>query len=155
MNPYDIARGLHILAVIAWMAGLLFLPRLYAYDAEQAAKPEPLRTEMQTLLRAWQARLLKIILNPAAALSLIFGAWLIHLDVQMRGAGFLAEPWMVVKLAGVVLLFGWHGFLSAERKRIAAGTSTKTSRFWRMTNEIPFVLAIVMVLSVTTEWTFS
>lgn len=155
MNPYDIARGLHILAVIAWMAGLLFLPRLYAYDAEQAAKPEPLRTEMQTLLRAWQGRLLKIILNPAAALSLIFGAWLIHLDVQMRGPGFLAEPWMIAKLIGVVLLFGWHGFLSAERKRIAAGTSTRSGKFWRMTNEIPFVLAIIMVLSVTTEWTFS
>ncbi len=90
MNAYDLARGLHILAVIAWMAGLLFLPRLYAYDAEQALKPEPLKSEMQTLLRAWQARLMKIILNPAAALSLIFGAWLIHLDVQMRGASFLA-----------------------------------------------------------------
>lgn len=154
MNAYDLARGLHILAVIAWMAGLLFLPRLYAYDAEQTAKSEPLKSEMQTLLRQWQARLLKIILNPAAALSLIFGVWLIHLDVQMRGAEFLAEPWMVVKLAGVVLLFGWHGFLSAERKKIAAGTSTKTGRFWRMTNEIPFLLAIVMVISVTTEWTF-
>lgn len=155
MNAYDIARGLHILAVIAWMAGLLFLPRLYAYDAEQALKPEPLKSEMQTLLRLWQARLMKIILNPAAALALIFGAWLIHLDVQMRGAAFLAEPWMVTKLVGVVLLFGWHGFLSAQRKRIAAGTSTKSSKFWRMTNEIPFVLAIIMVLSVTTEWTFS
>ena len=155
MNAYDIARGLHILAVIAWMAGLLFLPRLYAYDAEQAGKPEPLKSEMQTMLRAWQARLMKIILNPAAALALIFGAWLIHLDVQMRGAAFLAEPWMVTKLARVVLLFGWHGFLSAERKRIAAGTSTRTGKFWRMTNEIPFVLAIIMVLSVTTEWTFS
>lgn len=152
MNAYDIARGLHILAVIAWMAGLLFLPRLYAYDAEQADKPEPLRTEMRTLLRAWQTRLLKIILNPAAALALVFGAWLIHLDIQMRGVGFLAEPWMVTKLAGVLLLFGWHGFLTIERKRIAAGVSTRTSRFWRMTNEIPFLLAIVMVLSVTTEW---
>jgi putative membrane protein len=154
MNAYDIARGLHILAVIAWMAGLLFLPRLYAYDAEQAGKSEPLKSEMQTLLRLWQARLMKIILNPAAGLALIFGAWLIHLDVQMRGAGFLAQPWMITKLVGVVLLFGWHGFLSAERKRIAAGTSTKSSKFWRMTNEIPFVLAIIMVLSVTTEWTF-
>ena len=154
MNGYDLARGLHILAVIAWMAGLLFLPRLYAYDAEQADKPEPLRSEMRSLLRQWQARLLKIILNPAALLSLVFGAWLIHLDVQMRGAEFLAQPWMIAKLIGVVLLFGWHGYLSAERKRIAAGTSTRTGRFWRMTNEIPFVLAIIMVLSVTLEWTF-
>ncbi len=154
MNPYDLARGLHILAVIAWMAGLLFLPRLYAYDAEQATKAEPLRGEMRALLRLWQVRLLKIILNPAMILAWVFGLWLIHLDVQARGAGFLAEPWMIAKLVGVFLLSGWHGFLSAERKRILAGTSKKTSRFWRMTNEVPFLLAIVMVLSVTTEWTF-
>ncbi|CAL1690195.1 hypothetical protein MMB232_00316 [Brevundimonas subvibrioides] len=154
MNLYDLARGLHILAVIAWMAGLLFLPRLYAYDAEQAGKPEPLKTEMQILLRLWQGRMLKIILHPAMGLSLIFGLWLIHLDVQARGAAFLAEPWMVAKLIGVALLLGWHFYLVAERKKILAGTSVRTSKFWRMTNEVPFVLAIVMVLSVTTEWTF-
>ncbi len=152
MNLYDLARGLHILAVIAWMAGLLFLPRLYAYDAEQQGKAEPLRGEMQSLLRAWQTRLIKIILNPAMALSWILGLWLIHLGVQARGAGFLAEPWMIAKLAGVLLLSGWHGYLSAEKKRIAAGTSVRTGKFWRLTNEVPFVLAIVMVLSVTTEW---
>ncbi len=154
MNLYDLARGLHILAVIAWMAGLLFLPRLYAYDAEQADKAEPLRTEMQTLLRAWQTRLMTIILNPAMVLAWVFGLWLIHIDVQMRGAGFLAEPWMIAKLVGVLLLSGWHGFLSAEKKRIAKGTSRKTGKFWRMTNEVPFVLAVIMVLSVTTEWRF-
>ena len=154
MNVYDLARGLHILAVIAWMAGLLFLPRLYAYDAEQNGKPEPLKSEMQALLRTWQTRLLRIILNPAMGLAFIFGFWLIHIDVQARGWAFLAEPWMVTKLVGVFLLSGWHGFLAAERKRIAAGTSTKSSKFWRMTNEIPFLLAVVMVLSVTTEWTF-
>jgi len=154
MNWYDLARGLHILAVIAWMAGLLFLPRLYAYDAEQADKAEPLRGEMRGLLRTWQRRLLKIILNPAMTLAWLFGGWLIYLDIQMRGAAFLAEPWMIAKLLGVVALSGWHGFLSAEFKRIQAGTSTKSSRFWRMTNEIPFLIAIVMVISVTTEWTF-
>lgn len=154
MNLYDLARGLHILAVIAWMAGLLFLPRLYAYDAEQADKAEPLKAEMRTLLRLWQRRMLKIILQPAMGLSLIFGLWLIHLDVQVRGAAFLGEPWMVTKLTGVALLLGWHVYLVAERRKILAGTSTRTSKFWRMTNEVPFVLAIVMVLSVTTEWTF-
>jgi len=152
MNPYDLARGLHILAVIAWMAGLLFLPRLYAYDAEQATRPEPLRGEMRALLRAWQGRLLRIILTPAMILALIFGLWLIHLGIQSRGVAFLVEPWMMVKLLGVVLLGAWHGILSAERRRIAAGTSTRSARFWRMTNEIPFALAIVMVLSVTLEW---
>ena len=154
MNLYDLARGLHILAVIAWMAGLLFLPRLYSYDAEQQARSEPLRGEMQSLLRAWQPRLVKIILNPAMVLSWVFGLWLIHLGVQSRGAAFLAEPWMIAKLSGVLLLSGWHGYLSAEKKRIAAGTSVRTGKFWRLTNEVPFVLAIVMVLSVTTEWRF-
>ena len=155
MNAYDLARGLHILAVIAWMAGMLFLPRLYAYDAEQADKPEPLRSEMRALLRLWQTRLLRIILNPAMILSLGFGAWLFWLrSGQGADWSFAHQPWMIAKLTGVVLLFGWHGFLAAQRKKIAAGTSKYSSRFWRMTNEIPFLLAIVMVLSVTTEWTF-
>jgi putative membrane protein len=156
-GAFEIVRGLHILAVIAWMAGMLFLPRLYAYDAEQAGKPEPLRGEMQTLLRQWQGRLLKIIINPAMAMTWVFGVWmiLIHVYGYREGWGFLAQPWMATKLLAVVALSGWHGFLSGELKRIAAGTSTRTGRFWRMTNEIPFVIAIVAVLSVTTQWTFN
>lgn len=154
MNWYDLARGLHILAVIAWMAGMLFLPRLYAYDAEQAGKPEPMRTEMRALLRTWQRRLLKIIVNPAMGAAWIFGLWLIHLDVQARGWAFLAEPWMIAKLLGVFALSGWHGFLAKQFRLIQADAGTKSARFWRMTNEIPFLIAIVMVLSVTTEWRF-
>ena len=154
MNAYDLARGLHILAVIAWMAGMLFLPRLYAYDAEQNAKPEPLRSEMLGLLRLWQTRLLRIIVNPAMILAFVFGGWLLWLR-SGEGAdwGFAHQPWMVAKLAGVLLLSDWHGFLAGQRKKIAAGTSKYSARFWRMTNEIPFVIAIVMVLSVTMEWT--
>ena len=154
-GAFEIVRGLHILAVIAWMAGMLFLPRLYAYDAEQAGKAEPLRGEMQALLRQWQRRLLKIIINPAMAMTWVFGVWmiLIHVYGYGEGWGFLAQPWMATKLLAVVALSGWHGFLSGELKRIAAGTSTRTGRFWRMTNEIPFVIAIVAVLSVTTQWT--
>ncbi|QQQ17581.1 CopD family protein [Brevundimonas vitis] len=153
MSAYDLARGLHILAVIAWMAGLLFLPRLYAYDAEQADKPEPLRTQMRSLLQTWQQRLSGIILGPAMGAAWLFGGWLIWLDGTARGWSFLLEPWMIAKLAGVLALTGWHGFLTAEGRRVRAGTSVRTGRFWRMTNEIPFVIAIVMVLSVTTEWT--
>ena len=155
MSLYELTRGLHILAVIAWMAGLLFLPRLFAYDAEQASKPEPLRSEMQSLLRLWQQRLLRIILNPAMVLAWGFGGWLIWIR-SGDGAdwSFLHQPWMIAKLAGVVALTGWHHYLMAERKRIEAGTSVRTGRFWRMTNEIPFLLAVVMVLSVTLEWSF-
>ncbi len=151
---FEIVRGLHILAVIAWMAGLLFLPRLYAYDAEQADKAEPLRSEMRSLLHPWQTRLLKIILNPAMTAAWIFGGWLIGIHVSNQGWGFLAQPWMITKLLGVIALSGWHGFLAGELKRVQAGTSTRTGRFWRMTNEVPFLLAIIMVLSVTTEWQF-
>lgn len=153
MNGYDLIRGLHILAVIAWMAGMLFLPRLFAYDAEQNGKPEPLRSEMQGLLRLWQLRLLRIIINPAFILAFVLGCWLFWIR-SGDGAdwSFAAQPWMIAKLTGVVLLGWWHGFLAGERKKIAAGTSTRTGRFWRMTNEIPFLIAIVMVLSVTTEW---
>ncbi len=153
MTLYDLARGLHILAVIAWMAGLLFLPRLYAYDAEQGDKTEPLKSEMRALLRTWQRRLLKIILNPAMGVSWALGLWLLWIR-SGDGAdwSFVPRPWMVAKLAGAIALSGWHGYLAAEYRRIQAGTSARTGRFWRMTNEIPFLIAIVMVLSVTLEW---
>ena len=153
---FNIVRGLHILAVIAWMAGMLFLPRLYAYDAEQAGKSEPLRSEMRGLLRLWQRRLLKIIINPSMNAAWIFGAWLVLIHVYGfgEGWGFLLMPWMATKLVAVVALSGWHGFLAGEFRRIQAGTSTRTSRFWRMTNEIPFLIAIVAVLAVTTEGVF-
>lgn len=152
---FNIVRGLHILAVIAWMAGMLFLPRLFAYDAEQTGKAEPLRSEMRNLLRTWQGRLLKIIINPAMTAAWVFGVWLIAIHIYGfgEGWGFLAQPWMAAKLLAVVALSGWHGFLSGEFRRIQAGTSVRSGRFWRMTNEIPFLIAIVAVLSVTTEWT--
>ena len=152
---FNIVRGLHILAVIAWMSGLLFLPRLYAYDVEQNGKPEPLRSEMQGLLRTWQGRLLGIILGPAMGAAWVFGVLLFWLRSGNGGDwSFAHQPWMIAKLAGVIALSGWHGFLAGERKKIVAGTSTRTGRFWRMTNEIPFLIAIIMVLSVTTEWAF-
>ena len=155
-DTFNIVRGLHILAVIAWMAGMLFLPRLYAYDAEQADKAEPLRSEMQALLREWQRRLLKIIVNPAMVAAWVFGVWMIAFHVYGFGEGwaFLARPWMATKLLAVVALSGWHGFLAGEFRRIGAGTSVRSGRFWRMSNEIPFLIAVVAVLSVTTEWTF-
>jgi putative membrane protein len=100
-------------------------------------------------------RLLRIIINPAMILAFVFGGWLLWLR-SGEGADWsvVHQPWMIAKLAGVLALSAWHGFLAGERKRILAGTSVRTGRFWRMTNEIPFLIAIVMVLSVTIEWTF-
>ena len=150
MNTYDLARGLHILAVIAWMAGLLYLPRLYAYHAKAAPGGE-LDQTFQTMER----KLLKIIMNPAMIAAWVFGLWLFWLR---SGSGadwsFAHQPWMIAKIAGILFLTGWHHHLAKAGKRFAAGTNRRSERYWRMTNELPFIAAIVMVLSVTLEWTF-
>ena len=147
VRHYDLLRGLHIIAVIAWMAGLLYLPRLFAYHT--AATPG---SEMDLTFRTMEAKLLRIIMNPAFALAFVFGLTLIWVDGHIRGWGFLAQPWMVVKLAGVLFLTGWHHYLAIARKAFAEGRNRRSGRFWRMTNELPFLAAIVMVLAVTTEF---
>ena len=83
------------------------------------------------------------------------GLALIWYDGTRRlGWGFLAEPWMIVKLGGVAFLGYWHGFLASARKKIAAGERPRTAKFWRATNELPFLAAILMVLAVTLEFKF-
>jgi putative membrane protein len=151
MNLYDLLRGLHIIAVIAWMAGVLYLPRLYAYHTETA----PPGSEFDGHFKVWEAKLLRIIVNPAMILAFALGLALIWFDGTRRlGWDFLLQPWMIVKLAGVVFLGWWHGFLARARKQIAAGERPHTAKFWRMTNELPFLAAIVMVLAVTLEFRF-
>lgn len=144
---YDLLRGLHILAVIAWMAGLLYLPRLYAYHT--SATPG---SEMDLTFRTMEVKLLRIIMNPAMIAAWIFGAALVWADAQARGWGFLLQPWMVVKSAGVLFLTGWHAYLAVARRAFAEGRNRRSNRFWRMTNELPFLAAIVMVLAVTLEF---
>ncbi|MDB5466519.1 MAG: hypothetical protein JWQ46_1281 [Phenylobacterium sp.] len=144
---YDLWRGLHILAVIAWMAGLLYLPRLFAYHTKATAG-----SEMDLTFQTMEAKLLGIIMNPAMIAAWIFGLTLIWVDGHIRGWEFLGQPWMVTKLAGVLFLTGWHAYLSRARRAFAAGRNTRSNKFWRMTNELPFLAAIVMVLAVTTEF---
>ena len=147
VGHYDLLRGLHILAVIAWMAGLLYLPRLFAYHAN--AQPG---SELDETFRVMERKLMKIIMNPAFVATWVFGLTLIWVDGHMRGWGFLAQPWMIVKLAGVVVMTGWHHYLGVARKAFAAGRNRRSNKFWRMTNELPFLAAIAMVLAVTTEF---
>jgi putative membrane protein len=144
---YDLLRGLHILAVIAWMAGLLYLPRLYAYHA--VATPG---SEMDATFQVMELKLLRIIMTPAMLASLVFGLLLIWADSEIRGWAFLLQLWMVTKLLGVVFLLGWHGFLAGARRAFAQGRNHRSGKFWRMTNELPFIAAIIMVLSVTLEF---
>lgn len=154
---YDLVRGLHILAVIAWMAGLLYLPRLYAYHA--AATPG---SETATTFETMERKLLQIIMNPAMIVAWLLGLWLIWFGSERffdaaigRWAAigaFLAQPWMLAKLSGVLFLTGWHHYLALARKAFARGENKRSNRFWRMVNELPFLAAIVMVLAVTTEF---
>ena len=148
MNYYDLVRGLHIIAVIAWMAGMMYLPRLFAYHA--AAAPG---SEMDKTFQTMELKLYRIIMGPAMVGAFLLGLLLIWIDGTARlGWDFLAKPWMVTKLAGVVFMLGWHHFLGASRKRFAAGTNQRSARFWKMTNELPFIAAIIMVIAVTTEF---
>lgn len=147
LSLYDLARGLHILAVIAWMAGLLYLPRLFAYHTRAEVG-----SEMDATFQVMERKLLKIIMNPAFFAVWGLGLWLVWLR-SGEGAdwSFLHTPWMLAKLAGVLFLSGWHHYLAIARKRLAAGARTRSERYWRMTNELPFLAAIVMVLAVTLE----
>lgn len=149
MNWYDLVRGLHIIAVIAWMAGIMYLPRLFAYHADAAPG-----SELDQTFQVMELKLYRIIMGPAMVAALLLGLALIWIDAtQIRGGwGFLAKPWMVTKLFGVIFLLGWHHFLGASRKRFAAGTNKRPARFWKMTNELPFIAAVVMVIAVTTEF---
>ena len=144
---YDLLRGLHILAVIAWMAGLLYLPRLYAYHAVASVG-----SEMDATFQVMEVKLLRIIMTPAMIASLVFGALLIWADIEIRGPRFLLEPWVLTKLGGVIFLLGWHGFLASARRAFVEGNNQRSGKFWRMSNELPFIAAVVMVLAVTLEF---
>lgn len=145
---YDLFRGLHIISVIAWMAGMMYLPRLFAYHAEA-----PVGGEMDKTFQTMELKLYRIIMGPAMVATWLFGLGLIYIDGSQRlGWGFLHTPWMMSKLAGIIFLTAWHHVLGAARKKYVAGTNTRTARFWKMTNELPFIAAIIMVIAVTTEF---
>ena len=145
---YDLLRGLHILAVIAWMAGLLYLPRLFAYHAKAAAG-----SELDTTFQTMERKLLRIIMNPAMAVAWVLGLSLLWVRSDgLRDGTVLTAGWLHVKLAGVVALTVWHHYLGRARRAFVEGRNARSERFWRATNEIPFLLAIVMVLAVTLEF---
>jgi putative membrane protein len=140
----NVVKGLHIIAVIAWMAGLLYMPRLFVYHTR--ASPG---SEMDETFKVMERKLETVIMTPAMIAVMVLG---LSMVAFVDGAGVLARPWMMVKLLGVACLAAWHVYLCRARRLFAAGRQTRGERFWRLTNELPMLAAIVVVLSVTTKF---
>lgn len=130
-------RSFHVIAVIAWMAALLYLPRLYVYHCETRSG-----SESSERFKIMERRLLKFIATPAMLAALLFGV----LMILTPGAIDWSAPWWWIKLAGVILLFGFHGACSAWRRAFLDDRNVKPQRFYRIVNEVPTVLMIVIVI---------
>jgi protoporphyrinogen IX oxidase len=140
METYLLIKALHIIAFTSWMAGMFYLPRLFAYHANA-----PKGGELSETLKIMERRLLRIIINPAMILTWGFGIWLVILTgYGAPGTG----GWLHAKLALVFLLSGLHGFLAGARKRFARDENTRSARFYKILNEVPTVMFIAIVLLV-------
>lgn len=135
---YDWVKALHVIAVMAWMAGMLYLPRLFVYHATAVQGGE-----LSETLKVMERRLLRAIINPAMIATFVFGGWMLYLDPAL-----LALPWMHAKLALVVVMTGLHGALARWRKAFAADANRHSARFFRIMNEVPTLLLIGIVILV-------
>jgi protoporphyrinogen IX oxidase len=141
---YLVTKSLHVVAVIAWMAGLFYLPRLYVYHAEQVEAG----TRTDGMFVTMERRLLKAIMNPSMIATWIFGLALVFTP----GIVDWAAVWPWTKAASVLLMTGFHGWLAARRKDFAAGQNRRSGRTFRLMNEVPTVLLLVIVFSVILKW---
>jgi putative membrane protein len=132
---YLIIKALHIIAMVAWMAGMFYLPRLYVYHAET----EP-GSETSETFKVMEHRLLRIIINPAMIATWVFGLVLMFGFIDWRSAG-----WLHAKIALVILLTIFHILLARWRKDFAADRNRRSSRYYRIANEIPTLLLIFIV----------
>ena len=134
---YGYTKSIHVISVIAWMVSLLYLPRLYVYHCDTVAG-----SESSERFKVMEYRLLRFIATPAMLAALLFGVLL----VLTPGVVDWSAPWWWVKLAGVFLLFGFHGACSGWRRAFLDDRNVKPQRFYRMANEVPTVLMIVIVV---------
>ena len=138
LAPYLLyTKSFHVIAVIAWMAGLFYLPRLYIYHCE-VARGSPSSERFKVMER----RLLKQITTPAMIATWTFGILL----VLTPGAVDWGATWWQVKLTGVILMSGFHGALSKWRRDFLEDRNTRPQRFYRYANEVPTVLMVVIVI---------
>jgi len=139
MNLYLIIKSLHLIAVISWMAGLLYLPRIFVYHVENFEKKEA-----TDIFEIMEKRLYYYIMRPAMLFSWIFGIVLIYLN----GLDVLTNLWMQIKLVLVIILSGYHEYLGKCMLNLKNRTNTKTAKFYRYINEVPTVLLIFIVFIV-------
>ena len=137
-SMYPVFKALHIISVIAWMAGLLYLPRLFVNHVDKARG-----SEASEMLKGMEGRLMRIIMRPAALLTFIFGGALLSSGVVDWSMG-----WIYVKLAFVLGLGFTHGMMEKWRAAFAADANTKPAKFFRMINEVPTLLMIGIVFLV-------
>ncbi len=136
-GAYLWVKAVHVIAVISWMAGMLYLPRLFIYhcDAEPGSK-------QSETFKVMEQRLLRIIINPAMIITWVLGLWLGWVG------GHFTAPWLHAKLLLVVALSAVHGYFSLAVRRFSDDRNTKPARHWRIVNEVPTVLMIAIVILV-------
>ena len=139
MNYYLLFKSLHLIAVISWMAGLLYLPRIFVYHVENLEKKET--TE---IFEVMEKRLYFYIMRPAMILSWLFGIILIYIN----GIEIFSQLWMHIKLGLVVLLTIYHEYLGVCLKSLKLNTNTKPSKFFRIINEVPTIILIFIIFIV-------
>jgi len=142
MSHYEWFRAGHIICVIAWMAGLLMLPRLLVYRIE-GRENEQLVLAMDSAI----TRLRRIILTPMLVLTWLFGLALAHFNWE----AFIGQPWFWVKILAVTLITGTHGMFVSLFKKELSGNLTMSSKKLRFLNEVPFMLAIIAIIMVVVE----
>ena len=139
MNSYLLFKSLHLIAVISWMAGLLYLPRIFVYHADATKS-----SELKETFKLMEKRLYFYIMNPAMILSWIFGVLLIH----SIGIETIQQKWLIIKLVSVVILTLYHFFLLRFLKGFEFEVNQYSSKFYRVINEVPTLLLIIIIFVV-------
>lgn len=142
-------KAMHVMSVLAWMAGLFYLPRLYVYHVEGLKKQGVVRgSEMDLLFQHQERLLLKAIMTPAMISTWTFGLCL----VATPGIVDWSAAWAWSKAGGVLGMTAYHLYLMKAREQFVAGTNPLTGRQWRMMNELPTLLMVVIVLAVIVKF---
>ena len=139
MNFYLLFKSLHLIAIISWMAGLLYLPRIFVYHVENSEKKEATK-----IFEVMEKRLYFYIMRPAMILSWFFGIILIYIN----GIDIFSQLWMHIKLGLVVILTIYHEYLGICLKSLKLKTNTKTPKFFRIINEVPTIILIFIIFIV-------